>query len=157
GPGVPHGSSTDAMSENVDLAETFSAIGGTTVPGDGHSLLGLLHGASSAGWRNGVLVEHHGPATSRLDPDEQNHASGNPTTYEALRAPNFLYVEYLDGEREYYDLRTDPWELHNLAGQLGPVRRAVLHAELGRLERCHGTAACWADAHLPDVAPPTSP
>ena len=32
-----------------------------------------------------------------------------------MRTPDFLYVEYHDGEREFYDLRTDPFELHNLA------------------------------------------
>ena len=25
-----------------------------------------------------------------------------------MRTPRFLYVEYNDGEREFYDLRTDP-------------------------------------------------
>ena len=62
GPGVPVGTSTDAMTENVDLAETFAQIGGTTMnTGDGHSLLGLMHGDLPADWRNAILVEHHGP------------------------------------------------------------------------------------------------
>ncbi|MGH3265359.1 MAG: sulfatase family protein, partial [Trebonia sp.] len=153
GPGVPLDGTSGAMTENVDLAETFAAIGGTTLQGDGHSLLGLLHGRPQIAWRNAILVEHHGPATSVLDPDAQNHASGNPTTYEAMRTPRFLYVEYRDGEREYYDLRTDPFELHNIADRLGPIRLAELHEQLKRLEDCHGEAACWAAGHVVSFPP----
>ncbi len=65
-----------------------------------------------------------------------------------MRDPDFLYVEYRDGEREFYDLRTDPYELDNLAGSLSPEELETLHADLTRLEDCHGAAACWAAGHL---------
>jgi N-acetylglucosamine-6-sulfatase len=150
GPGVPADTSTDAMTENTDLAATFAQMGGTTLDtGDGHSLLGLIRGDIPSNWRNVVLVEHHGPRPDRNDPDEQNRSSGNPATYEAMRTAHFLYVEYRDGEREFYDLRTDPFELTNLAGGLSPEELATLHAELTRLQDCHGAAACWAAGHLP--------
>jgi N-acetylglucosamine-6-sulfatase len=152
GPGVPAGARTPAMAENVDLAKTFAAIAGTTMPGDGHSLLPLLAGRRPAGWRNAVLVEHHGPRWSRLDPDRQRAASGNPTTYRAMRTHNLLYVEYADGERELYDLRRDPFELHNLAPGLTARRRERLHKALAALRRCHGGRACWRAAHV--SAPP---
>ncbi len=74
--------------------------------------------------------------------------SGNPTTYEAMRTPDLLYVEYRDGEREFYDLRSDPFELHNLAGALTLEQLAGLHAELATLELCHGASACWAAGHV---------
>ncbi len=148
GPGVPEGQTTPAMAENIDLAKTFAAIGGTTIPSDGHSLLGVMHGHGLAGWRNAVLVEHHGGRMSVLDPDFQQPASGSPTTYEAMRTPHFLYVEYADGEREFYDLPNDPFELHNLAGELKPPQLTRLHAELSRLERCHGGKRCWAAMHV---------
>ena len=147
GPGVPAGTTSDAMTENVDLAETFAQIGGTALPGDGQSLLGLMHGATPLDWRNAVLVEHRGPATSLLDPDAQTRASGNPTSYEALRTRQYLYVEYKDGERELYDLATDPWELHNIASAASPTLLASLHARLLALEACHG-ATCWTASHL---------
>ncbi|MHB1572093.1 MAG: sulfatase family protein, partial [Solirubrobacteraceae bacterium] len=147
GPGVPAGTTSDAMSENIDLAETFAQMGGTTLSADGHSLLGLLHGVPATDWRNAVLIEHRGPATSILDPDRQNRASGNPTTYVALRSREFLYVEYEDGERELYDLRTDPWELHNIASIASPALLAALHAQLLALESCHG-AGCWTAGHV---------
>jgi N-acetylglucosamine-6-sulfatase len=148
GPGVPAGRRTAAMAENVDLAKTFAAMGGTRMPGDGHSLLSLLHGRRPHAWRNAVLVEHHGPRWSNLDPDRQRPASGNPTTYRAMRTRDFLYVEYADGERELYDLRRDPFELDNLAGELSARRLRRLHEALAALHRCHGGKACWRAAHV---------
>ncbi len=148
GPGIPAGSSTPAMAENVDLADTFTAMGGTSLPSDGYSLLPVLHGTLTTDWRNAVLVEHHHPMASFTDPDLQGAVSGNPPSYEAMRTKDFLYVEYIDGEREFYDLRTDPYELHNLAGSLPFTELATLHAELVRLQDCHGAAACWAASHV---------
>ena len=154
GPGVPAGVSTGGMAENTDFAKTFEQIAGTSAPCDGHSLLPLMSGGRPAGWRNAVLVEHHGPDLGAKnggdpgDPDSQNFAIGNPTTYEAMRTPDLLYVEYRDGEREYYDLRTDPAELHNLAGQLSSARLATLHSELAAMENCHTGAACWSAEHV---------
>jgi N-acetylglucosamine-6-sulfatase len=148
GPGVPAGTTTSAMTENTDLAPTFAAIAGTRARSDGHSLLGLFHGRSASDWRDAILVEHHGGPMSVLDPDFQQPPSGSPTTYEAMRTHQFLHVEYADGEREFYDLRTDPFELHNLAGQLTPPELKRLHGELSRLERCHGARRCWAAMHV---------
>jgi N-acetylglucosamine-6-sulfatase len=154
GPGVPQGSTTDLMAENIDLAETFAAIGGTRLAGDGHSLLPLLHGGSPVNWPDAVLIEHRGSPLSLLDPDYQQPASGSPTTYEAMRTESFLYVEYADGEREFYDLRTDPFELHNIADLLSRRQLARLHADLRAIERCHGGKACWTAMHVGTRAPP---
>ncbi len=148
GPGVPVDTSTNAMTQNVDLAQTFAAVGGSTMSTDGQSLLGLMRGEIPGDWRNAVLVEHHGPKPDRGDPDEQDRSSGNPPSYEAMRTPHFLYVEYVDGEREVYDLRTDPYELHNLLPTLTATQLDHLHAELLRLEECHGAGSCWAAGHV---------
>ncbi len=148
GPGVPPDATTDATSGNIDLAKTFTAMGGTTLPSDGHSLMPLLRGGQPTDWRNAMLIEHHGPDTSVIDPDMQDATSGNPTTYEAMRAPGFLYVEYADGERSYYDLTTDPYELHNLASSLTPGQLNRLHRELSALENCNTGDQCWAAGHV---------
>jgi arylsulfatase A-like enzyme len=149
GPGVRAGTTTSAMVENVDLANTFAAIGGTQLAGDGHSLLALLHGRTPANWRNAVLIEHHSPRRTVLDPDYQQPLSGEPTTYEAMRTHAFLYVEYADSEREFYDLRRDPLELRNIFGRLSPWQRLLLHVRLHSLERCRGVKACWTAMHVP--------
>ena len=148
GPGVRSASTTALPAENVDLASTFAAMGGTTIAGDGHSLLPLLEGRPASRWRDAVLIEHLGTPLSVHDPDYQQPASGSPTTYEAMRARSFLYVEYADGERELYNLRSDPFELHNVAYRLSASQRAQLHAELRALERCHGARRCWRAMHV---------
>ncbi len=148
GPSVPAGATTNLMAENVDLAKTFAAVGGGNLADDGHSLLPLLEGKRRPRWRNAVLIEHRGSPLSVHDPDYQQPASGSPTTYEAMRTPSFLYVEYADGEREFYDLRADPFELHNIADRLTRRELARLHVELRALERCHGGRACWRAMHV---------
>jgi arylsulfatase A-like enzyme len=148
GPGVPAGSTTSAMAENIDLAETFTAIAGTRLNGDGHSLLPLLAGRHPRDWRNAILVEHHGSDLVGADPDYQQTASGNPRTYEAIRTPNFLYVQYDDGETEYYNLRADPFELNNLAADLTERDLLRLHADVARLQTCRGPEQCWRAMHV---------
>ena len=143
GPGVPAGATTGAMAENIDLAPTFAAIAGTSMAADGRSLLSLFSGTTPLDWRQAVLVEHHGPDLRGFDPDFQQPASGNPRTYEAIRTHGFLYVRYNDGEREFYDLQTDPFELHNLAGQLPADALAKLNLAVAAVQNCHDARACW--------------
>lgn len=47
-------------------------------------------------------------------PREASEDRGAPT-YCGLRAVNDLHVMYQGGSQELYDLRSDPYELHNLA------------------------------------------
>jgi N-acetylglucosamine-6-sulfatase len=150
GPGVRPGSTTTDMTENVDLAKTFAAIGGTKMRGDGRNLLPVFHGRAPSDWRNAALVEHHSPLITTLDPDFQQPKSGRPTTYEAMRTRGYLYVEYADGELEFYDLRRDPFELHNIAGSLTSQQLSQLHFELLDMEHCRSTA-CWAATHVPPL------
>jgi N-acetylglucosamine-6-sulfatase len=157
GPGVPPGTSTNAMAENIDLAKTFAAIGGTDIHSDGHSLVPLLLGVSPRDWRNAALIEHRGPHQARNDPDYQLASSGNPWSYEAMRTHDLLYVEYVDGEREFYDLHSDPFELHNLAPFLSPATLRRLHRDLVGLERCHSGGACWQAMHITPVLPAFGP
>ena len=48
------------------------------------------------------------------------------------------YVEYADGEREYYDVRKDPNELHNAISRVPAQRLSQLKAMLHQLEKCSG-------------------
>jgi arylsulfatase A-like enzyme len=157
GPGIRPGTKISALAENIDLAPTFEALAGRVPPPgvDGRSLVPLLDGRTPPDWRHAVLVEHHGPDINPSDPDFPAPDSGDPPSYEAMRFDGGVYVEYVDGEREYYDTATDPDELRNIYGRLGAVRRAMLHRDLLALEHCHGGLAC----HLADrlAPPPTAP
>jgi N-acetylglucosamine-6-sulfatase len=148
GPGIPHHSSTNAMAENVDLAETFAQLGGTSLAGDGHSLVALLQGGRPQGWRDAALVEHDGEATGPGNPDAQSTITGNPPSYEAIRTPRFLYVEYRNGQHELYDLRADPFELDNIITRATQAARTRLHEALSALRNCHTASRCWAAAHI---------
>jgi arylsulfatase A-like enzyme len=144
GPGVPAGRTVGKLTANIDLRPTFSELAGASVPGsvDGHSLVPLLDGSSAGGWRTATLVEHHGRDQDQSDPDFQPRAAGNPPTYEAIRKSNALYVEYKNGEREYYDLVRDPYELNNTYGELSAEQQARLHQTLTELATCSGSG-CW--------------
>ncbi len=159
GPGVPAGKTLTQIVQNIDLYPTFVQLaGGTPRTVDGRSLVPLLHGSSSGTWRSVALIEHHGPTTNASDPDFENgKLGGDPTSYEAIRLGNArvagqtvadaVYVEYVNGEREYYDITHDPFERINIYPSLTAARRSALHAIVLSLEKCHGTAACWAAAN----------
>ena len=150
GPGVPAGRTLDELTQNIDLAPTFEALGGAATPAnvDGRSLVPLLRGEPAGDWRTASLVEHHGPDVDGRDPDFPAKGSGNPRSYEAIRTATSTYVEYANGETEYYDLTHDPDELHNTAARLPAADHARLHAALTALKSCHDATACWAAGHL---------
>ncbi len=147
GPGVPAGITSDALVANIDLCPTFEELGHgePTSLVDGHSLVPLLAGEPPAEWRRAVLIEHRRPETAaQAGPDRQAPTEG-PPSYSAMRLRNALYVEYADGEFEYYDLVNDPYELHDLAPRLTPARRQSLSRSLAALVACRGTQACTAE------------
>ncbi len=144
GPGVTAGKTVTHIAQNIDLCPTFVQLARASVAPsvDGQSLVPLLRAQPAPSWRDAALVEHHGPNVTPSDPDAPQPGSGNPTTYEALRLPGSTYVEYANGEREFYDLRADPDELTNSASQLTSSRLASLHSRLAALENCHSSASC---------------
>jgi arylsulfatase A-like enzyme len=145
GPGVPAGQTISATAQNIDLAPTFEAMAGLTpdVKMDGTSLLGLMTGQPVPAWRTTAVVEHRQSRSDLNNPDSASSLSGDPPDYVALRLKDGLYVEYATGEIGWYDLATDPWQLHNAAADLPAPRRASLHAALHAAEACSGQAACW--------------
>ena len=149
GPGVPAGVKLNDIVENTDLNPTFIELSGASASPvvDGHSLALLLHGQKPADWRTAALVEHHGPRHEPEDPDAPAIRSGNPPTYEAMRTATALYVEYADGDREYHDLSTDPYELRNTYAGLSADKKSALHAALAAMQNCKGSESCWEAQH----------
>jgi N-acetylglucosamine-6-sulfatase len=87
---------------NIDLAPTFTEVGGATLAQpDGKSLVQLL-GGDGRGWRTDFLVEHL-------------QAWDVIPTYCAVRNEGYVYVGYGTGERELYDLAADPYQLTNVS------------------------------------------
>lgn len=144
GPDVPAGRTLDHLAMNIDFAPTFAALAGATVPEfvDGRSLVPLLRASAPPAWqwRQAFVAEHYaGQPTAPLGGQPRRRgARGVPEVF-ALRAREFVYMEYETGERELYDLQKDPYELQNLAGTAAPGLLARLSARLAELRRCGGT------------------
>ncbi|HEY2299409.1 MAG TPA: sulfatase [Jatrophihabitans sp.] len=156
GPGIPAGSVNTDMAQNVDLRPTFEQLAGAPTPSDveGRSLVPLLHG-DQVPWRSYALIEHHRPRNLEHDPDHQGYAAGVPPSYVAIRSRTFLYVKYDTGDREYYDLVHDPYEMRDLGPSLSARKIAALDHIVARLKHCHSQGSCWR-AGVP-AAPSTSP
>lgn len=144
GPGVKPGAQTSQTAENIDLFSTFTELAGASSAGtDGTSLVPLLRGQSSDRKTTG-LVEHQSINRNKSDPDYQSIKNGDAPTYTAIRTATTTYVEYLNGEREYYDRKRDPYELTNSYSSVPPAQRATLHKQLEALRTCAGTTECQA-------------
>ena len=109
---------------NTDIAPTISALAGIKpgLPEDGRSFVPFLHGLP-AQWRRAFLVEFLGKSMLH---------KGGPPPYEAVQTRRNLYVEFRNGWRELYNLRRDPWEMNNIAGD---PRTKALQATLSRTLR----------------------
>ncbi len=147
GPGVPAGAVDDHIVLNIDLCPTFIELAGAEVPAssEGHTLLPLLRGEKVGAWRSVGLLEHSGRSPPPPgDPDNEEAAGPEPTTYEALRWASSVFVHYKDGENEYYDLSSDPWEQTNTAGTLSAAQVDAYLATIHGIKTCHSADACWA-------------
>jgi arylsulfatase A-like enzyme len=108
---------------NIDVAPTLAALAGVPAPNaDGQSLLQPLRYPASVQWRTDFLIEH-------LAQDGKDIP-----TYCAVRNDQYKYVLYANGGRELYDLKADPLELKNQAGNpaFQPIQSA-LQARLAQL------------------------
>jgi len=127
GPGLPAGQVRGQLAANIDLAPTILDAAGVPprLKMDGISLLPPARDPASGGTRSLVL----------------EYLVGR-TGYSAVRTPDgFLYAEHRNGEHELYDLNTDPYELHNLAGKPAEADlEADLAKRLATLRDCAGSA-----------------
>jgi arylsulfatase A-like enzyme/MFS family permease len=125
GPGLPGGATRSDLVANIDLAPTILDMANAS-PGrelDGTSLLRIAKG-------NG-----------RLHRDLLIEFPVGAKGYTAIRTPRWMYAEYTEGDAELYDLRRDPYELDNLAGDPAyDAVRAKLGARLDSLRDCAGEA-----------------
>ena len=114
GPHIVHGVN-QGLASNLDIAPTIADLAGASLPGrvDGTSLVPALTGTGPIPTK-GVLLEH---LSMWLAP-----------SYCGLRTRRWKYVVYRNGTQELYDLRSDPYELRNLAG-MRPLVRARLRSK----------------------------
>jgi arylsulfatase A-like enzyme len=129
GGGFPAGAAALQPVANIDLAPTIVALTGARARRqmDGRPLLPLA--LDPAEGRNRDLL---------LEGLSRNSAR---PSYEAIRTPRWLWVEYRNGSRELYDLDEDPLQLDNRQGD--PALSAVqadLARRLAKLRTCAGSS-----------------
>ena len=127
GPGVPAGLRLRQPVANIDLAPTIVAAARTRagLQMDGRPLWPLL---SDPGIFWGRDLLHEGPLNEEVQ-----------AKFTALRTPRWLYVRYVTGGEELYDLLLDPHQLTNLRTDpaSAPVR-LDLRGRLTDFESCIG-------------------
>lgn len=94
---------------NIDIAPTLLELAGTAMPDDwkvdGQSFLPILGGQHPEDWRSEFMYQYY-----------WEHAFPHtPTTY-AIRGDRYKFIYYhgVWDKNEFYDLKTDPKEMHNL-------------------------------------------
>lgn len=143
----PPGKVCETAVNGPDLVATFCATGNVTVPWKlhGRDLTPLLQNPASD-WPHPTLYQHVGGtygrevgATLKHRPETATYA-GVPW-YAAVAQNRFKFIHYLQlgTAEELYDLRHDPDELRNLAGDRAhasrvSAMRAALAAELARTD-----------------------
>jgi N-acetylglucosamine-6-sulfatase len=134
GPGMPKGVHRSQPVGNVDLTETIldfaNAKAGRVE--DGMSL------------QNVMLKKRYWPGRAMdletyFTPDATEDPEDPPLNYQGVRTDRYLYANYGTGEQELYDLRNDPFELQNAAGNPAYAQvQSSLQALLSGMARCAG-------------------
>ncbi len=137
GPGIPAGTFVKELIGNVDVPVTFADAAGVTPPPfvDGRSFLPLVEGQQNLGWRTSYLLG-------------RGEREGVIIGYSGVQTVRYTYVEYENGEREFYDLATDPYQLQNSYETMLPSLRDELSARVPALRDCAGDQ-CRAVEALP--------
>ena len=133
GPDVPAGESFDQLVANIDIAPTVLDLAGIKDLSwmDGRSFGAFLDGTAPESWRTSLLIENmESPGERRPRP-----------AYSGVRHQDEVYVEYESGEKEYYDLRADPYQLESRP-QDAPQ---TMESELAGLRDCAGDGCRRAD------------
>jgi hypothetical protein len=139
-----------------------------------------LHGARPSTVRRAFLIEHwpeigttprsprlplEPPDNDQTDAPRARHRHrdlrrphsrgiediGNIPEYHGVRTASYTYVEYLDGDRELYDLRHDPYELTNVYDRATRATRIALDDEVAEIAYCRGRLCRAGDARPPVV------
>ena len=133
GPGFPAGHVARQLVGNIDVAPTITELSGLD-PGrvmDGRSFVPFAQDPA-VGSERALLLEDW-PTGSFV---------GIPPHYDAIRTSTDVYIEYSTGEREYYDLVDDPYQLVSRhADPRTAARRAALATLIAQLKTCAG-ASC---------------
>ncbi len=134
GPGVAQGASANHLIAHFDVGPTLVELAGGKSPSfvDGKSFAQLLAAPedhAEVNWREPILIEHWESMKSRRNP--------LVPVFSALRMHDKLFVEWADGDSEYYDLIADPLELENRFESLDPRQKVVFQSKMKKIKNHH--------------------
>ena len=159
GPGIKGGVNVTEVVMSIDLLPTWVDLTGANLPKtyevDGKSIIPLLHGTDAPQpkvntFRSVALAEMYGGSGNMgtryigMKDFEKNKFWNN--TYQAVRVingsdwaegANWLYAEWCTGEREFYNVTEDPYEIYNIINTTDPS----LLSKLSTLTRMLGSCA----------------
>ncbi len=117
-----HGRVVNAFTENVDILPTLLDIFGADIPiqCDGRSLVPFLQGKTPEKWRTEVHWEvdfrYMEESWEYSQPDKELGIDFEACSFNVIRDEQYKYVHFTDLPPLFFDLKNDPDELHNLAG-----------------------------------------
>jgi hypothetical protein len=127
---------------------------------DGRSIVPLLHGQRAERWRQVALVESYAGGVSdaraaRRGQRPRRRAAATADApavarYVALRGAHFTYVSHRSGERELYDLRSDPHQLDNAASRTPRPMLDALERWTRAMHECAGESCRTISAAVPE-------
>ncbi|OJD35646.1 arylsulfatase [Diplodia corticola] len=165
GPGIAKGQTIDAVTSHTDIAPTILELAGAPKQLDG-KVIPLTVEAAQDGVYEHAAIEYWGRALAEgiyLNPAGSRNIYNN--TYKGLRLVgddySIYYSVWCTNEAEFYDVKTDPGQIHNLASD--PTAQsgyrlagrslaqviARLDALMMVLKSCKGVACTqpWAELH----------
>lgn len=137
GPDVIRGENEAGLVGNHDIAPTIADMANVGTPAfvDGRSVMPLATGAATGWSRTAILSIRE----TNQDP---------PALWSALRMQTQKYIRFQNGGREYYDLKTDPYEVKSSPHSVTAETRAYWEERMGRIGSCGG-AECQAAEDAP--------
>lgn len=105
-PGVSQKTSPEMIVSNLDIGPTIFELTGIQKTTDGTSIVPLLKNSVVPSWRKDFLIDHY---IGWLESDTRTGTK----TWAGIRTTDDKYVEYANGEKEFYDLIKDPYEKEN--------------------------------------------
>jgi len=159
GPGIGKKSTIMDIAGNYDLASTWAELAGVTPPADapvmdGRSLVPLFSKKQwsreytlQEGYQSCEMGRGEGKACSHKDlmfaevppPNVMDFATS--PDYTGLHKPGkWLYAEYKDGGRIFFDTTVDPWQTNNIWAKLPKENQTEMAAMLAAVVMCNGTA-----------------
>ena len=110
GPGTNRRQFANHLIAQLDICPTILQLAGVTIPAsvDGKSFSSLISNPSSSretSWQESIMIENWA--------DKYLIGERFSLAYTAERFYDEIYVSWSNGQREYYDLADDPFQLEN--------------------------------------------